>query len=87
MESERLIEDFDPADQVADMLWFGPPVQNHTKEQYIMYFITGNPGLISYYSIYLRTLSSLLPRSGASAIHYCGFSLPGFGTTNSEAEI
>jgi hypothetical protein len=87
MESERLTEDLDPLNEVADMLWFEPPIRNHAEERYIVYFITGNPGLISYYAVFMHTLSGLLHKSSAIPMHFCGSSLPGFGTVTSEPEV
>ncbi|RDL40594.1 Uncharacterized protein BP5553_00573 [Venustampulla echinocandica] len=64
---------------------FGPLSDNPSASHHLIYFITGNPGLIAYYDTFLRTLHELLPNistSTASAnnrvFHIYGQSLAGF---------
>lgn len=60
---------------------------DNSCENYVIYFITGNPGLISYYEPFLTTLSSLLSSdllnggSGNRRIRICGASFAGFEPT------
>ena len=52
----------------------------HT-EDYLIYFITGNPGLILYYKPFLSKLHSLLgsySSTDSARFHICGHSLKGF---------
>lgn len=52
------------------------------SEHYLVFFITGNPGLISYYSDFFNTLHHLLHSSTASSdaiFHLVGKNLAGFG--------
>lgn len=55
-----------------------------SAKHYLIFFITGNPGLIAYYSTFLATLHHLLSPvylnddSSSSAFHIFGQSLPGF---------
>lgn len=52
----------------------------HT-EDYLIYFITGNPGLILYYKPFLSKLHSLLgsySSTDSARFHICGHSLRGF---------
>ncbi len=51
------------------------------SQDYLIYFITGNPGLIFYYQPFLSRLHSLLARSSqteSARFHICGHSLRGF---------
>jgi pimeloyl-ACP methyl ester carboxylesterase len=61
---------------------------NRPYRTYIIYFITGNPGLIEYYRPFLTHLYGLLTSSSSSpphtpTIHVFGRSLSGFETTSS----
>lgn len=50
-------------------------------QDYLIYFIPGNPGLISYYQPFLSRLYALLSSSStteSSRFHICGHSLRGF---------
>jgi pimeloyl-ACP methyl ester carboxylesterase len=55
-----------------------------SAKHYLIFFITGNPGLIAYYNTFLATLNHLLSPaipncdSAGSAFHIFGQSLPGF---------
>jgi pimeloyl-ACP methyl ester carboxylesterase len=55
-----------------------------SAKHYLVFFITGNPGLIAYYNTFLATLYHLLSSvspvhdTSSSAFHVYGQSLPGF---------
>lgn len=56
---------------------------NPFASHHLIYFITGNPGLIAYYDTFLRTLHDLLPNPTAASadsnvFHIYGQSLAGF---------
>ncbi len=56
------------------------PLDSNSQD-YLIYFITGNPGLIYYYQPFLSRLHALLARSSRTAnarFHICGHSLKGF---------
>jgi hypothetical protein len=64
-----------------------PKPPNSSNRKYIIYFITGNPGLIEYYRTYLTHLYALLAASSlASQVEFrvFGRSLSGFETDNRE---
>jgi len=55
-----------------------------TTQDYLIYFITGNPGLISYYQPFLSRLHDLLETSSATEsarFHICGHSFRGMEMT------
>jgi pimeloyl-ACP methyl ester carboxylesterase len=58
------------------------PGKKAAKTTYIIYFLTGNPGLIEYYRTFLTHLYGLLTRNNASNLavdfHVYGRSLSGF---------
>lgn len=60
---------------------FHPKALNGTTSEHLIYFITGNPGLIGYYDTFLTTLHDLLSNTFASSsdiFHIHGQSLAGF---------
>jgi Lipid-droplet associated hydrolase len=60
---------------------FHPISEDPSESHHLIYFITGNPGLISYYNTFFQTLHELLTSSTASAsniFHIHGQSLAGF---------
>ncbi|KAE9379023.1 hypothetical protein N431DRAFT_363816, partial [Stipitochalara longipes BDJ] len=60
---------------------FHPISEDPSTSHHLIYFITGNPGLISYYNIFFQTLHELLSSSTASTssiFHIHGQSLAGF---------
>ena len=65
-----------------DKICYEPSAEPDPEAQeYLIYFITGNPGLISYYQPFLSRLHSLLTSSSsteAARFHICGHSLRGF---------
>jgi pimeloyl-ACP methyl ester carboxylesterase len=68
---------------LKDGSWYGPDLSTHGTQEpdLLVYFIPGNPGLISYYDRFLQSLSKLLnsktDRERSSAV-VGGYSLPGF---------
>ena len=70
-----------------ERLYYSPPPDpsNDGKQDILIYMITGNPGLITYYQPFLSTLHSLLQSSPASQnanFYICGYSLAGFETSS-----
>ncbi|KAL8703132.1 MAG: hypothetical protein Q9201_003691 [Fulgogasparrea decipioides] len=53
---------------------------NEKAQDYLIFLIPGNPGLIDYYDPFLSTLHTLLLSSSDSNFHVCGHSLAGFVT-------
>ena len=56
-------------------------------QEYSIYFITGNPGLISYYQPFLSCLYSSLAKTSATdstRFHICGHSFKGMELTRNE---
>ncbi|KAF9734168.1 hypothetical protein PMIN06_010427 [Paraphaeosphaeria minitans] len=64
----------------ASQIHLHDPSATQVKRAYIIYFITGNPGLIEYYRTFLTHLYGLLTQSSPSttSIHVFGRSLSGF---------
>lgn len=65
-----------------DKICYEPSAEPDLEAQeYLIYFITGNPGLISYYKPFLSRLHSLLATCSSTVsarFHICGHSLKGF---------
>lgn len=59
---------------------FTPKHENPSASYHLIFFISGNPGLISYYDTFLRTLYQLLSENGSDqdVFHIYGESLAGF---------
>lgn len=59
---------------------YSPENSDPLATHHLVYFITGNPGLISYYSTFLATLHGLLSDklSASNVFHIYGQSLAGF---------
>jgi hypothetical protein len=60
---------------------FHPSSEDTAASHHLIYFITGNPGLIGYYRAFLQTLHGLLsssPTSTSNIFHIHGQSLAGF---------
>lgn len=60
---------------------YRPIAEDYTVSYHLIYFITGNPGLIAYYNTFLGTLHELLSTSKSkspSQFHIYGRSLAGF---------
>ena len=76
-----------------DTLSFGPSSAGHQDgaQDYLIFMITGNPGLISFYEPFLSTLSTLLSTSSSSSLssacfHIRGNSLAGFNSGKDDNE-
>ena len=77
-----------PRSQLQDVIYLGPGVPSPAappelqKHPTLIFFITGNPGLIEYYRAFLKYLSELLPQRKAldseREYHVYGASLAGF---------
>ncbi|KAL8939558.1 MAG: hypothetical protein Q9216_003289 [Gyalolechia sp. 2 TL-2023] len=68
-------------------LYYGPSTSrcNSGAQEYLIFLIPGNPGLIPYYDPFLSALHHLLEASTtlpSSNFHLCGHSLRGFETTD-----
>lgn len=69
------------SDNCLSEISYRPIVDEAAVSYHLIYFITGNPGLISYYSSFLRTLHELLSASkdmSSNCFHIHGQSLLGF---------
>ena len=54
---------------------------------YLIFFITGNPGLISYYQPFLSRLRSLLESTPGRSFHICGHSFKGMEVAKDKARV
>jgi hypothetical protein len=66
---------------------FYPDSEEHSASHHLIYFITGNPGLISYYNTFFQTLHEVVtssPTSNSDIFHIHGQSLAGFEDAASE---
>ena len=84
MSSERLLGD--TAVETDEKICYEPSPEPHDGEtqDYLIYFITGNPGMISYYQPFLSRLHDLLVRTSSTdsaRFHICGHSFRGMETT------
>jgi predicted esterase len=72
----------------ASQIHLHEPAASQAKRAYIIYFITGNPGLIEYYRTFLTHLYGLLTQSSPSStsLHVFGRSLSGFEASTSTGE-
>jgi len=67
---------------LSDSIYHFRPGQGPTKKPLLVFFITGNPGLIDYYHVTLNCLfATLCARDSDTELHVCGTSLTGFDTT------
>jgi len=67
---------------MASQISLSPSTKSSSATCHLIFFITGNPGLVSYYDAFLRTLHELLSGSETSksnAFHIFGQNLAGFG--------
>ena len=82
-DTDHLLMDYPQIDQIGhpDKLCWGPPAGSHDgqTQDYLVFFVAGNPGLISFYEPFLKTLFSLRENSSPGArFHVCGHSYRGF---------
>jgi pimeloyl-ACP methyl ester carboxylesterase len=70
-----------------NQLHYEPPALNGEEggQEFLIFMITGNPGLISFYEPFLSTLHTLLA-SSASRFYISGCSLAGFHTSEGDLE-
>lgn len=71
----------DNTDSCLSEISFQPVVDDPAASYHLIYFITGNPGLIAYYNTFLATLHELLSTSkdkSSNLFHIHGRSLAGF---------
>ena len=69
----------------ADKICYEDSTTTSDVQDYLIYFLTGNPGLILYYQPFLSKLHSLLTESSSTdydRFHICGHSLKGFEFEN-----
>lgn len=76
--------------QTKNQLYYPPSSDRHDPQaqDFLIFMITGNPGLISFYEPFLFTLHYLLSSSSAPhspRFHIYGHSLAGFGQTEGES--
>ncbi|KAL9128481.1 MAG: hypothetical protein Q9217_002859 [Psora testacea] len=79
MSTENLLEK--PCLGQPDSLCYSTPtaLSNEEIQDYLIFFIAGNPGLIYYYEPFLSRLKFLLSSSSGNArFHICGHSYKGF---------
>lgn len=70
-----------PSRQDPTKLSFHPESESSKASHHLIYFITGNPGLIGYYNHFLSTLNKLLSENfskSSEIFHIHGQSLAGF---------
>ena len=84
MSNSPLLEDSNDAAKYS--LWFGPNITTDGVKEadLLVYFVPGNPCLISYYDEFLSKLSKLLNvgNSQDGGVRVGGYTLPGFQTSN-----
>jgi hypothetical protein len=70
----------------ASRICYGPAtIAQGGEREVLLYFITGNPGVIAYYDEFMLRLSAILNDISSSARYYvCGSSLPGFELAQEE---
>lgn len=75
-----------PTSPPASRIHLHNPSTTQAKRTYIIYFITGNPGLIEYYRTFLTHIYGLLTQSSPSStsFHVFGRSLSGFEASTEE---
>ena len=79
MSTDHLLRDFDLGH--PDKLCYEPPEKSYggKTQDYLVFFISGNPGLISYYEPFLSRLHLLRAAANPGArFHICGHSYKGF---------
>ncbi|KAJ4302800.1 hypothetical protein N0V90_001691 [Kalmusia sp. IMI 367209] len=73
---------------IASQIHLYNPTFKKPNRSYLIYFITGNPGLIEYYRVFLAHLYGLLTRdiTSQTTFHVFGRSLSGFETRKEEGD-
>lgn len=77
MSTTRLLDESDLEDQNQLYYESTPSHDKEGSQEFLIFMITGNPGLISYYEPFLSTLNTLLS-SSPSKFYISGYSLAGF---------
>ena len=77
MSSTKLLDESDLEDHNRLYYESNPTYNKEDGQEILIFMITGNPGLISYYKPFLSTLDTLLS-SSASRFYISGYSLAGF---------
>ncbi len=78
--------------ELQDEIWLsqGPELLEHgtaVPQQVLLYFLTGNPGLIEFYRVFLTSLSQQFKSSAESIrYHFVGYSLAGYQLHDHEDE-
>lgn len=83
MSTARLLDGADLEDQNKLCYKSTPIHDKEDSQEYLIFMITGNPGLISYYEPFLFTLNTLLS-SSASHFYISGYSLAGFSSSKKD---
>jgi hypothetical protein len=73
---------------MSSRISFSPSHENPAASYHLIFLVTGNPGLISYYDTFLRTLHELLSekKSETGVFHIFGQSLAGFEDNDSPSK-
>ncbi|KAI4254533.1 MAG: hypothetical protein LQ352_003041 [Teloschistes flavicans] len=73
--------------ETREELYFAPSADrnNEKGQDYFIFHIPGNPGLIDYYYPFLYNLHTLLSSSSDANFHIAGHSLAGFATNESNS--
>jgi len=70
---------------IADEIYLGPSSDVDTTKTLLVFYITGNPGLIEYYRLFLTRLhQGLQTRCPELVLHVYGASLTGFEVGNDD---
>lgn len=74
---------------MACTISIAPEHKNPSATYHLIFFVTGNPGLVSYYGTFLTTLHQLLSEkeSDEHAYHIYGESFAGFGDNDSPSRV
>jgi hypothetical protein len=76
--------------QDSTRISFHPESESAKASHHLIYFITGNPGLIAYYNTFLTTLHKLLLetfKASSDVLHIHGQSLAGFEDNSSHSRL
>ena len=80
MSEEHLLRDFSLAS--PDKLCYQPSTSTETSDphsqEYLLFFLSGNPGVITFYEPFLSKLHTLRSSSANPRFHICGHSYRGF---------
>ena len=73
---------------MSSSISYFPKHENPSASYHLIFLVTGNPGLISYYGTFLRTLHQLLSETESvqDAFHIYGQSLAGFGDNDTPSK-